>query len=98
VQNSGLLRRLGAILYDTLLVLALMFLVTIPFIAVRGGEPVEAGDNRLYQLCLVLVTFVFFTGFWSYSGKTQAFAFSPLFFPGFLQALVFSGACGTRTS
>jgi uncharacterized RDD family membrane protein YckC len=70
VQNSGLLRRLGAILYDTLLVLALMFLVTIPFIAVRGGEPVEAGDNRLYQLCLVLVTFVFFTGFWSYSGKT----------------------------
>ena len=70
MHNSGLPRRLGAILYDTLLVLALMFLVTIPFIAVRGGEPVEAGDNRLYQLCLVLVAFVFFTGFWSYSGRT----------------------------
>jgi len=67
--NSGLPRRLGAMLYDALLVLALMFLVTIPFIAVRGGEPVEASDNHWYQLCLVLVTFIFFTGFWS-RGRT----------------------------
>jgi len=56
--------------YDALLVLALMILVTISFIAVRGGEPVEAGDNHVYQFCLVLVAFVFYTGFWSRSGRT----------------------------
>ena len=70
MKKSGLLRRFGAILYDTLLVLALLFLTTIPFIAMRDGEPVEADDNRLYQLCIVLVIFLFFTGFWSRSGRT----------------------------
>ena len=70
MKNSGLLRRLAAIIYDTLLVLALLFLVTIPFIAVRGGEPVEANDNLLYQACIALVVFLFFTGFWSRSGRT----------------------------
>jgi uncharacterized RDD family membrane protein YckC len=70
MKNSGLLRRFGAIVYDMLLVLALLFLVTIPFIAVRGGEPVEPDENRLYQLSIVLVVFLFFTGFWSRSGKT----------------------------
>lgn len=70
VSNSGLLRRFGAILYDSLLILALLFLTTIPFIAVRGGEPVEANDNLLYQLTVALVVFLFFTGFWSRSGRT----------------------------
>ena len=70
MTNSGLLRRLGAILYDSLLVLALLFLATIPFIAVRGGEPVEIGDNLLYRLTLAVVIFAFFTGFWTRSGRT----------------------------
>ena len=70
MKNSGLLRRFGAILYDTLLVLALLFITTIPFIALRGGEPVEADDNVLYQACIGLVVFLFFVGFWSRSGRT----------------------------
>ena len=69
-QNASLLRRLGAILYDTLLVLALLFLTTIPFIAARGGEPVEADNNLFYQACVALVVFLFFTVFWSRSGRT----------------------------
>lgn len=70
MKNTGLFRRLAAMLYDSLLVLALLMLATIPFIAVRGGEPVEGGDNLLYQLVLVGVVFVFFVGFWSRSGRT----------------------------
>lgn len=70
MQNTGLFRRLAAILYDTFLVVALLFLATIPFIAVRGGEPVETGENLLYQLVLVGVVFAFFVGFWSRSGRT----------------------------
>ncbi len=70
MQNTGLLRRIGAMLYDALLVGALLFLATIPFIAIRGGEPVERGDNLLYQVTLVIVVYAFFVGFWSGPGRT----------------------------
>ena len=70
MQNTGLLRRLAAIVYDTLLVVALLFLATIPFIAMRGGEPVEIGDNAIYRIVLVLVIYGFFVGFWTRSGRT----------------------------
>jgi uncharacterized RDD family membrane protein YckC len=70
VQNTGFLRRLAAMLYDTLLILALLFLVTIPFIAVRGGEPVETGENALYRAVLALAVYAFFVGFWTWRGRT----------------------------
>jgi len=58
-----------AILYDSLLVLALMFLATLPFIAMRGGEPVDPG-NLAYQLTLIGIAWLFFACFWSISGRT----------------------------
>jgi uncharacterized RDD family membrane protein YckC len=69
-RNTGLLRRLAAIMYDSLLVIALLFLVTLPFVAVRGGEPVEVGDNSYYQIALIIVIYAFFVGFWTRSGRT----------------------------
>lgn len=57
-------------LYDALLVAALLFLATVPFVALRGGEPVEAGENLVYRSVLAIVVFVFFVGFWSRSGRT----------------------------
>lgn len=69
-QPSGLLRRIGAMLYDTLLIMALLFIATIPFIALRGGEPVEASNNLPYQITLVVVIYAFFVGFWTQSGRT----------------------------
>ena len=56
-------------LYDGLLVLALMILATIPFVAMQGGEPVEPGDP-LYQVAMLLVAWAFFVGFWTRSGRT----------------------------
>ncbi|MBT8089792.1 MAG: RDD family protein [Gammaproteobacteria bacterium] len=70
MQNTGLLRRIAAMLYDSLLVAALLFLATLPFIAIRGGEPVESGDNLLYRIVLALVVYAFFVGFWCRSGRT----------------------------
>jgi uncharacterized RDD family membrane protein YckC len=70
MQNAGLMRRLAAIMYDMLLVAALLFLATIPFIALRGGEPVEIGDNTVYRVVLVIVIYGFFVGFWTRSGRT----------------------------
>jgi uncharacterized RDD family membrane protein YckC len=69
IRNAGLGRRLGAIAYDTLLVFALMFLASLPFIAFRHGEPVEAGDLP-YQLTLFGVIYLFFVGFWTRYGRT----------------------------
>ena len=68
-QNTGLLRRIGAMIYDTLLIFALLFIATTPFIAVRGGEAVEAGD-LLYSATMLAVVFGFFTLFWSRPGRT----------------------------
>jgi len=69
MRNAPLGRRLGAIVYDGLLVIALMFLATLPFIAVRGGEPVETGE-ALYQVVLIVVAWFFFVGFWTRAGRT----------------------------
>jgi uncharacterized RDD family membrane protein YckC len=69
-QNSGLRRRLAAMFYDTLLVAALLFMASIPFIAMRGGEAVEAGDSLWYRVILAVVIYLFFVGFWSIPGRT----------------------------
>lgn len=69
MTTASLGRRFGAILYDSLLVLALMFLGTLPFIAVRGGQPVDPG-NILYQVTLLLIAYLFFAVFWSRFGRT----------------------------
>ena len=71
--NAGLLRRLGAMLYDALLLLALWFLATVPFIAIEGGESIEPGSGPLhigYQLTLIGVAYGFFVGFWCHRGRT----------------------------
>jgi len=69
MTHAPLARRLMAILYDSLLVLGLLFAATVPFVATRGGAPVESGD-LLYQLTLVTIAWAFFTGFWSVAGRT----------------------------
>ena len=53
-------RRLGAILYDGLLVLSLMFFGTYIFVAALGKE-IEAG-SFWYQLTLLLFAHFFFRG------------------------------------
>ena len=69
MQTARLSRRIAAIFYDSLLVTALLFLATVPFIAIRSGEPVEAGDP-LYQVALLTVAYAFFVGFWTLRGRT----------------------------
>ena len=70
MQNTTLIRRIAAMLYDGLLILALLFLATLPFIAIRDGEPVEPNENLLYRLVLAAIIYVFFVGFWTRSGRT----------------------------
>jgi uncharacterized RDD family membrane protein YckC len=70
MQNTTLMRRIAAMLYDGLLILALLFMSTLPFIAAEGGEPVEPSENLLYQAVLAIVIYGFFVGFWTRSGRT----------------------------
>jgi len=70
----GLMRRLAAMFYDGLLLVALWFLVTALLLAVSGGYMADP-DRPLWLLStlrvsLLLVTFMFFAGFWTHGGQT----------------------------
>ena len=71
---AGLLRRLAAILYDSLLLSALWFTVATTLLALSGGR-LSAPDRPLWLLyvfraTLLLVTFLFFGWFWTRGGQT----------------------------
>ncbi|MEM9208026.1 MAG: RDD family protein [Pseudomonadota bacterium] len=69
MEEASLWRRLGAIIYDALLLLAILFAVTLPLIALRDGDPIESG-NLLYQGLLIGAAYTFFVGFWWRYGRT----------------------------
>ena len=69
MTNASLWRRLGAMLYDGLLVIAVLFAVSVPVVALNGGEPIGSG-NLPYQALLLTAAYVFFTGFWYRYGRT----------------------------
>jgi uncharacterized RDD family membrane protein YckC len=71
---AGLARRLGSILYDSLLLLALWFGVAAVFLVLSGGQ-LAAPDRPLWLLfvfraVLLLVSFLFFGWFWMRGGQT----------------------------
>ncbi len=77
--RAGLARRLGAMLYDSLLVFAVTWTVTAAVIALRvwmsGAEEVQADAGRaasglLLQMPLFVAIALFFVWFWSRSGQT----------------------------
>ena len=66
---ASLLRRLGSMLYDLLLVFALLCVGTVPFVIAFQGESVPV--NFLpHQLTMLAIAYLFFVGFWSYRGRT----------------------------
>ena len=73
-MTAGVLRRLGAMLYDLLVVLALMFVVTALFLPLTGGEAITPGASgvleRIYQAALLLAVVLFFGVFWTWRGQT----------------------------
>lgn len=57
-------------LYDGLLLFAVLMLATVPFIAISGGEAVEPAGNVLYRISLAVVIYFFFVAYWSTRGRT----------------------------
>lgn len=68
-----LLRRLGALAYDLLIVTALIFIagaaVVIPVGMIWGAETL-IGENPIFRLYLAAVFVGFFGGFWTHGGQT----------------------------
>ncbi|MDE0742852.1 MAG: RDD family protein [Woeseiaceae bacterium] len=69
MSNVNLKRRFMSIIYDSLLILSIMVIGTLPFIAIRYGEAVESNSNY-YQFTLFIIIYFFLVGFWSISGRT----------------------------
>ncbi len=99
LPNAGFIRRLIASVYDWLLVIALMMVLSVPLVA-PTNEAVAVG-NPLYRLALIALTAAFFTGFWSFKGQTTGMKAWKLRLinkdgtaPGFGTALLrFAAAC-----
>lgn len=72
--SAGVLRRFGAMLYDLLVVAALLFILTALFLPFTGGEAItldrSAAVERIYQAALLLGVVLFFCVFWTWRGQT----------------------------
>jgi uncharacterized RDD family membrane protein YckC len=71
--TAGVGRRLAAMVYDALLLVALLGIVTTLFLPFTGGKYVESGGplvTNVYRLALVLVWIGFYGFFWTRGGQT----------------------------
>jgi uncharacterized RDD family membrane protein YckC len=69
MAKPGLLRILAAIIYDFLLLIAILFLATAILLPFNGGK---AFTNQpiFYPLYLLAVSFCFYGWFWTHGGQT----------------------------
>lgn len=67
---ASLTRRLAALGYDALLLLAVVFVATIPWALAARGEPLPPLARVMYQAYLVGVSGLFFGWFWTHGGQT----------------------------
>ncbi len=69
LRPASLWRRLAALLYDSLLLLGVLFLATALLLPLTGGAAIPA-YQPLFQVYLLCVSFGFFTYFWRRGGQT----------------------------
>ena len=70
LSPPGLLCRLGAMAYDILLLLAILMLLSYPYVWLTGGTKPGLPVKTLYQLYLLAICFLFYGGFWVHGGQT----------------------------
>ncbi len=71
MQSAGLMRRIGAMVYDGLLLFAILMLASLPFVVPLGEEEEMQSTYKLvYQLAMAGVIYVYFVGYWKSRGRT----------------------------
>ena len=68
-RPAGFIRRLAALIYDTLLLLAVLFLATLLVLPLTGGEGV-APYHPIFRTYLLFVAFFYFAWQWVRGGHT----------------------------
>lgn len=66
---AGLLRRLAALFYDSLLLLAVWFIAMAMLLPFTAGEAIPA-SNPLVSTYLLFISFFFYGWFWRHGGQT----------------------------
>jgi len=66
---TGFLRRMGAIVYDALLLFAVLFFATALALPFNAGEAF-AKDQFGFPLYLLFVSYLFYAWFWTHGGQT----------------------------
>lgn len=70
LPHCSLLRRLAAILYDSLLLLALLFIASAIHLAISGSGDARTTTDIVRSIFMVLIAFAFFGWFWLHGGQT----------------------------
>ena len=74
LPSAGILRRLGAMIYDLLLLLALMMVATGVLLPLTGGEAITSERfgawEYAYRGLLLVIVIAFFGIFWTRRGQT----------------------------
>jgi uncharacterized RDD family membrane protein YckC len=70
LPHCGLLRRLAAILYDSLLLLALLFIASAIHLAISGSGDASTTPDIVRSIFILLIAFAFFSFFWLHGGQT----------------------------
>ncbi len=68
LPSASLIKQLAAMLYDSLLIIAILFVATLIALIINKGEAIES--SPFFSLYLVLVIFLFYSWFWSKCGQT----------------------------
>ena len=66
--SASLIKQLAAMLYDSLLIFALLFFASAVVIVFNHGEAIES--NPAFSLYLLFTLFTFYAWFWRRSGQT----------------------------
>ncbi len=69
LKPPGVFKRFAIIIYDALLLLAVLFLATLVLLPFQTGNIFEPNSWQ-FSLYLLLVSFVFYSWFWTRSGQT----------------------------
>ena len=67
--RPGLARRLAALVYDALLLFAVLFAATVPVLMVTGGEAIRP-NHPAFTAWLLAVSYLYFGWCWTRSGQT----------------------------
>ena len=67
--TAGFWRRMAAIIYDSLLLIAACFLATAIALPLNNGQAFHS-DQYVYPVYLIVIGFVFFGWFWTHGGQT----------------------------